>query len=122
MLSKTKKYNKSDKNTSDTQKIQKYLSGFDPKNAKIMKVIITKFGTGISHNELISISNIIAENTEIKMDRLIKRHKGVLIKWLDDNYDVVCPIIEKMELWDESYRRITLHREIQESIENKKNI
>ena len=39
MLSKTKKYNKSDKNTSDTQKIQKYLSGFDPKNAKIMKVI-----------------------------------------------------------------------------------
>ena len=71
---------------------------------------------------MISISNIIAENTEIKMDRLIKRHKGVLIKWLDDNYDVVCPIIEKMELWDESYRRITLHREIQESIENKKNI
>ena len=122
MLSKTKKYNKSDKNTSDTQKIQKYLSGFDPKNTKIMKVIITKFGTGISHNELISISNIIAENTEIKMDRLIKRHKGVLIKWLDDNYDVAYPIIEKMELWDESYRRITLHREIQESIKNKKNI
>lgn len=84
----------------DKSKINSRIQGFDQKNCLVWKEICKKFGSSLSHNELLSIAQVIASNCNIKVDRDAKRRKEVLIKWFDENTEVILPFLNYMKIDD----------------------
>lgn len=47
---------------------------------------------------LIEIAETLANKTGLEVDRLMRRHKDVLVCWFDDNWATIQPILETMVL------------------------
>jgi hypothetical protein len=56
------------------------------------------YGPKVSQNELLSIADLIAEAIQIKPDRDARRRKIVMIKWFDDNWALIQPMLGSVVL------------------------
>ena len=98
----------------EAKRVAERLKGFDYQKSDVWKTLKTKFSSGITHNELKSIAQVCCYFTKLSLDRDATRDNRVLIKWFDENWDVLKDTVKKICLRDEKERPITLERETQE--------
>lgn len=82
----------------DKKKVESRLDGFNPNESLAWIEICKKYGSSLSHNELISIAQVFASNFGIKVDRDAKRRKEVLIKWFDENSKLLIPFLNYIRI------------------------
>jgi hypothetical protein len=85
----------------EAKQIQSRLAGFDLESSHVWKVIQTKFGAQIIHNELRSIAQLICGETGLRLDRAASRDNRVLVKWFSDNWTTIAPVIDHLYLCDQ---------------------
>ena len=90
------------RNQSEREKahIKKRLKGFHWKESAAWHDITRFFGPGLSQEELLAIAEILASAAGLKTDREARRRKEVLIKWFDENYNVLRPMFDRLELYN----------------------
>ena len=90
------------RNQSEREKahIKKRLKGFQWKESAAWQDITRFFGPGLSQEELLAIAEILASAAGLKTDREARRRKEVLIKWFDENYNVLRPMFDRLELYN----------------------
>ena len=74
------------------------LKNFVYKESAAWKEITRRYGEELTQNELLCIAEVIASNLGIVIDREAKRRKNVLIKWFDENLEVITPFFERLRL------------------------
>ena len=99
----------------EAQKVLLKLNGFNFETSKAWQLIQLRYSSGITQNELKSIALVVSHLTNIALDRDTKRDFKLLVKWFDDNFEVVCPILFMINLRDKNNQIINLQREINES-------
>ena len=79
---------------SEKEKTKKLLDGFNPKGSR-GEILVHKLlpVERASQNLLISVAQIISSLIGKKLKRDYKRKKTLLIKWFDDNYDIINTLI-----------------------------
>jgi hypothetical protein len=82
----------------EKQRIASRLDGFSPKDTPAWREITRRFGANIKQPELVSIASVLAQSTNIKLDRDAKRRKAVLIKWFEENWTTVAPFLDHVVL------------------------
>ncbi|KAH0794177.1 hypothetical protein GPJ56_001924 [Histomonas meleagridis] len=75
----------------ETIRIATRLRNFDWKKSRPWKEIQRIFGSSISLAELKILSSNLAKDAQITQDRDAKRRKSVMIKWMDENWELLSP-------------------------------
>jgi hypothetical protein len=90
---------------SEAHKAQDLTHGFDSAKSPAWNAICTAAGCNLVLPELIKIACSLAELPNIRLaapTRCEKRHKDALIKWFEDNWEIIAPIWETAELMFEA--------------------
>jgi hypothetical protein len=96
--------------------IGEILRTFDFESCDAWEAITHKFSTGIRHRELCSIALVIVRYFGVrKISRDARRSFPVLIKWFQDNWSEIEPLLSIMNLLDENEEVIDHDRELRES-------
>lgn len=86
----------------DLLKSNKALGNFDKGMQKHRMEEIIKTvqysGSDIDKNILLSTAQIISKKISVELDREAKRRKSVLLKWFDDNWEQILPILQFVRL------------------------
>lgn len=82
-----------DKQSPEKERIKERIGNFNPKDNKILQEIMARFGQKVKHPELLSIANVVAKNAQIVLDRDAKRRKSVLLKWFEENWIRISPLL-----------------------------
>jgi predicted oxidoreductase len=56
------------------------------------------YGPKLSHDELVSIGALAANALQIKLDRDARRRKPVMIKWFEEHWIQIQPILWSIKL------------------------
>ena len=91
---KTKGQFKSLQDKYESDFVREKLTNFDPKSCKAWINLTAKYGAKISQNQLLSMAEIVSTQLHLGLFREYKRRKEMLIKWFDENFDIVWPYIE----------------------------
>lgn len=91
----------------ESQKVKKRIANFDVENCRAIKLLKEAYGKGIVHQEVKSLAHVICDVSNLKLDRDEKRDSKLLIKWFDDNIEVIEPLIKNLSLLDENNQAIT---------------
>lgn len=95
----------------EAKRVSTRLAGFDLDTSVVWNEIKAQFSSGITHNELKSVATMVCEKTGEKLDRDASRDNRVLIKWFDERWDKIEPIVKKIRLYDEHDQVIDASRE-----------
>jgi hypothetical protein len=88
------------------------LRGFDFQRSPAWKAITNNFSSGIRHRELCSVAILIAAKFGVpRVPRDAHRSYPVLIKWFEDNWEAVEPVLPFVCLRDEDDKVINRDRE-----------
>jgi hypothetical protein len=85
----------------EAQRVVARLAGFDLAKSRAWKAITEQFTIGVTHAELKSIAQVVCSQTNLRLDRDAARDNRVLIKWFDENWDVIAPFMPSLHLRDE---------------------
>ena len=78
--------------------IEDRLRGFIVEESRAYKELERRGLGKLPQRALLSIAQVIAKGLNINIDRAAKRCKPVLMKWYDENFDVVFPALDKLKL------------------------
>ena len=98
-----KKYNMYERGKNYNQKkVKERLNGFGNKEQDdTLKIIKEKLGVGtIKKSQLLAIANILQKQSGAKLDRAAKRTIPVMLKWFDENWQIIAPYINSKEVKD----------------------
>ncbi|KAK8845818.1 hypothetical protein M9Y10_020741 [Tritrichomonas musculus] len=87
----------------DAKDVMDIILGFDQKESVACNKISEQFSSGITHTELKAIAELICEKTGLQLSRQAKRDDRVLHKWYDDNWDVIAPHVERINVFDQNH-------------------
>jgi hypothetical protein len=91
------------------------LAGFDINHSQAYLCIQQKYGTGITHKELLSVGQMAALLGGVpEPDRGAERDMRVLYKWFAENWSHVGSCLSAINLRDEHGEIISLQREARE--------
>lgn len=90
------------------------MKSFKKDDSEFYKMLSNKFSSGITHSELVSVASVCCYYTDLKLDRGAKRVNEVLIKWFDENWNVLKDVIDRVTLRDEKEIPINLELENKE--------
>ena len=90
--------------TKEKERIANRLGNFNPKDTPVWREITQRFGSSIKQPELLSIATVLAQNANIKLDRDAKRRKSVLVKWFEENWQIIRPYLDYVVL-EESHNQ-----------------
>ena len=76
------------------------MNGFSLKDSIAWQEICKRYGPNLNQSELLSMAEIIGQEAGIKVDREAKRRKEVLIKWYEENLEVVLKMLPYFKLVD----------------------
>lgn len=93
----------------EAKRVQDRLRGFQIEDSPAFRAIQKQFTGGVTHSELKSIALILCEQVcpPLKLDRDASRDNRVLIRWFDEHWDKIRPVISKIHLRDENENIIT---------------
>ena len=86
--------------TIERNRVESRLRGFDVAQSIAWKDVCGRFGHSLSQSELLCVAEVIGSEIGVKVDREAKRRKEVLIKWFDENYVAIAPVLPRIELED----------------------
>ncbi len=98
----------------EAQNVKNRLGSFDFRKSVAHKRLQQNFGRDLSMKELIDIINALSAylNTKgivlPKLDRFEKRSYPLLIKYIEDNSNVIFPHLPNIKLCDENYNPLSL--------------
>ena len=87
-------------NCDEKQRIAMRMNGFDLKENHIWDELSKRFGANIKRGELTNIAKVLADAANIKLDRDAKRRKSVLLKWFDEHWETISPLLDYIVLSD----------------------
>lgn len=85
----------------ERERVQKRVDGFKWKRSTAWKRLTASYGPHLKHEELLSIADLVAKKLDIRLDRDARRRKIVLVKWFEENWGAVEPLLSKIVLEDE---------------------
>jgi hypothetical protein len=85
--------NGSTEKSEEKSRIETRLAGFDAKNSFVRLALQVRYGSRITHDELLSIAELVAGVVGIKVDRDAQRRKNVLLKWFEENWQIIYQIL-----------------------------
>lgn len=74
-------------------RIETRLNGFSPQGSPAWKGLTSLYGKSISQTFLVQLACQISLKLNIPLDRDAKRRKKVLIKWFDEHWIEVLPLL-----------------------------
>jgi hypothetical protein len=69
------------------------VDGFNWQRSTPWNQLIALYGPRLSQEELVSIARLIAKKLDIKLDRDARRRKPVMIKWFEENWESIEPLL-----------------------------
>jgi hypothetical protein len=69
------------------------MDGFHWKQSLVWAHLNYLYGPKLSQDELISIGELVAQMLQIKLDRDARRRKPVMIKWFEENWCKIQPLL-----------------------------
>ena len=75
--------------TDEMERVKRRIEGFNYKTSRAWKMLTYKYGSKLAHEELMSIAELLATRTNVILDRDAKRRKAVLVKWFEENWDII---------------------------------
>ena len=91
--------------SAEVERVESRLAGFVPKESKAWEVITQLYGSDVKQIHLRAIAEDIAANLGLRLDRDAKRRKTVLIKWFDENWDKVLPMLNEYKINGDTIER-----------------
>jgi hypothetical protein len=85
----------------ERERVQKRVDGFNWKRSTAWKHLSAAYGPSLKHEELVSIADLAAKKLGIRLDRDARRRKIVMIKWFEENWAVLEPLLSKIVLEEE---------------------
>jgi hypothetical protein len=73
--------------------------------------VLQAHGFGNKHRELASIGGILAMETNIQMNRRVKRVKGALVIWFDENLPTFLPYLDRFRIETQGEERVLYYRD-----------
>lgn len=96
----------------EAKRVAQRLNGFDYQNSEIYKILKQKFSSGVTHSELRSIAQVCCHfSKKLVLDRDAQRDNRVLIKWFEENWNILKDLVDQIKLRDENEEIINLQRE-----------
>ena len=102
----------------EARRIQKQLDSFDVKSSHVWGILQATFSSGVTHNELRSIAQLVCLQTRgaVALSRSENRDGRMLIKWFSENWGVVQPVLDRIRILDSNFCEVNLERELRESV------
>lgn len=85
----------------ERERVKRRISGFDWRHSIAWQELTALFGDRLTQNELISIAELVSAHIKLKLDRDAKRRKTVLIKWFQEHWIMIYPILGMISLNDD---------------------
>lgn len=85
----------------ERERVKRRISGFDWRHSIAWQELTAQFGARLTQSELISIAELVSAHIKLKLDRDAKRRKTVLIKWFQEHWIVIYPILGMISLNDD---------------------
>ena len=82
----------------ERQRIALRMKGFNQKENSTWFELTRRFGSNVKRSELTSIAQVLADATNIILDRDAKRRKSVLLKWFDEHWLKLRPLLDYIVL------------------------
>jgi hypothetical protein len=79
-------------------RIHRRVDGFDWMKSYAWVELAKRYGPKLVHEELVSIADLVANRLHIKLDRDARRRKIVMIKWFEENWTLIHPLLEEIVL------------------------
>jgi hypothetical protein len=84
----------------EVKRIQKRIRGFNWRKSPAWRRLGVSYGPKLNHSELVSIADLVATKLTIKPDRDARRRKIVMIKWFEEHWAAIEPLISYIVLED----------------------
>lgn len=75
--------------TDEMERVKRRIQGFNYKSSHAWKMLTAKYGPKLAHEELMSIAELLSAQVNINLDRDAKRRKAVLVKWFEENWEII---------------------------------
>ena len=82
----------------ERERIAMRMEGFNQKDNCAWLELTKRFGQNIKRSELMNIAQVLADAANIKLDRDAKRRKSVLLKWFDEHWTRIRPLLDYIVL------------------------
>jgi hypothetical protein len=82
----------------EQDRIRRRLNGFNWKRSTVWHQLCNAYGPKLNQEELVSIADLVANHLNIKLDRDARRRKIVLLKWFDENWAAIQPLLHNIAL------------------------
>ena len=106
-----KRYGIIQKKKREGLKIENEIGDFDYKECFAWKMLQHYYSTGVRHNELLGIAQILQEIVELPpINRACKRSFVVLLKWYENNWKIIEHYLPYITLCDDNYIPINDNR------------
>jgi hypothetical protein len=79
-------------------RIQRRVSGFNWRLSYTWAYLSDAFGPRLNQEELVSIAELISGILRIRLDRDARRRKPVMIKWFEENWCYIQPVLRNVVL------------------------
>ena len=80
------------------QRLKMRLDGFHYRETEAWSYLTNRFGPQVKLQELVSVAVLMGQVCYLRVDRDAKRSKAVIIKWFEENWDVVRPFLDYVVL------------------------
>jgi hypothetical protein len=74
--------------------VEEKRRGFDAYSSRAWTCLTNKYGPRISQEKLLSLAQVAAFELRLGLPREWKRRKEMLVRWFDENLDIVWPFIQ----------------------------
>lgn len=90
------------KPNSDKKKVQQILKGFDQERSDAVIYLKQKYGD-LKQYEILQIAEYCTRKVKVSLDRESKRRKEVLLKWFDENFSILKPVLDDIVVENEDH-------------------
>jgi hypothetical protein len=84
--------------SSEIERIQRRVDGFAWKESVIWTYLCWRFGPKLNQDELVSIGKLVAGTLGIELDRDARRRKCVMMKWFEEHWIEIEPLLWNITL------------------------
>ena len=89
----------------DRMKVKVRLNGFDTQNSQAFNYLFQHCHRELKHFELFQLAEYLSMNyPELRVDREAKRRKSILLKWYEEHFTILKPLLDNIVFEDEDHK------------------